>query len=115
MNDERRKEPELSLGRMYKSYIRDVRERRLPSSAGIEVKLFTAGFVLVIIGMLLMSLAPLFGGAKIGSSGVIIIVGFPFVIPIGIAWGPHGVELSLIGLIIALALIVVALIILKRR
>lgn len=115
MSRERRKEPELYFGKVYRSYIKDIRDRGIPQSSGLETKLFTMGFILTIIGIMLMSLAPFLGGTKISSSGVIVIVGFPFLIPVGIAWGPHGLELSIIGLVISLVMIIIALIILKKR
>ena len=97
----------------YRSYIRDARDLRA-RGGGIELKLFTVGFILALIGMFLVMLSPLVGGLTGTTSGAVVFVGFPFLLPIGVAWGPHGKLLGTIGAIIALVMLLIGWLLLRR-
>ncbi len=116
MPEDEKEKPRLDLGRSYRSYVRDIRERNNAYAPSLEAKLFVIGFVMTIVGMLLAVMAPLLGGLTAGStSGAIIFIGFPFLVPIGVAWGPYGKALATFGALIALIVVAVLLFILHRR
>ena len=73
--------------------------------------LFAAGFILVLIGVILVMVASAFGGDGSASSGIIIFVG-PF--PIVFGAGPNVGWLILIGVILA-ALSVVIFVLMRRK
>lgn len=71
---------------------------------------FAAGFLLVIVGVLIIAVAAAFGGRASASAGIIVFIG-PF--PIVAGAGPDAVWLILIGLIIAI--ISVVMFVIARR
>ncbi len=73
--------------------------------------LFTAGFVLVFIGVILVVAASAFGGDGSASSGIVIFVG-PF--PIVFGAGPNAGWLILIGVVLA-ALSVAVFVLMRRK
>lgn len=109
MREERDWNNEFKFNDEYRSYIRP---RSALHSRGslMNTKLFLTGFTLILVGMLLVSLAAVLSASAGTTSGVII----TFPIPIGIAWGPHGMLLAIISLIIMLIMLIVNWMILRK-
>ncbi|RLF02571.1 MAG: hypothetical protein DRJ59_03270 [Thermoprotei archaeon] len=69
------------------------------------------GFIVIILGSLLLAYSAL-RGLEAPSGAVIIFIG-PF--PVAVSWGAHGGLLMIIGLLIAILMIVLFLIMFRRR
>ncbi len=72
--------------------------------------LFVVGFVLVLVGIIIVFVVSSFGGGGVGSGGVVIFIG-PFPIVFGV--GPGATWLVLIGVI--LSAISIAIFVISRR
>lgn len=110
MREERNWNEEFRFDQDYRSYIRDRYALKSRGNA-MNSRLFIAGFVMIIVGMMIVSLAAALAAPSGSTSGVII----TFPIPVGIAWGPHGTLLTVIGLIIMLVMLIVDWIIIRRH
>ena len=64
MDKERKEEPRLNF-KVYRSYVRNIRERNKTCTYSFEAKLFTIGFILTIIGMIITIIAPLIRGLQL--------------------------------------------------
>ena len=110
MREERNWNEEFRFDQDYRSYIRDRYALKNRGDA-MNSKLFITGFIMIIVGMILISLAAALTAPSGSTSGVII----TFPIPIGIAWGPHSVLLTVVGLIMMLVMLIVDWIIIRKH
>jgi uncharacterized membrane protein len=80
------------------------------SGLRLALRLFVAGFVLMVVGVAIMFVAALLSGESNVSGGVVLIIWF---IPVIVGWGPYSFSAVLIGVI--LSVIALAVFVWLRR
>ena len=85
----------------------------MPATTRIPIAgLFFLAFVMIFVGILLMSLAPILSGKSVGSVGTVILIG---PIPIILGSGPLASVMVVLALVLTVVAVIVGVILQRSR